>query len=170
MTSWTYIVESTPWIAAGLLVGFFVGRSTVAAEVIAESAQVEGEGVSGKTSKRRFRFTSNGVIAVLLVVLGIATAVQSYVQSEATARLTDCQIAYANGFADALDARSTATADAQNAQDELWATIAALSPSPQAREQFRDALKVYLGKRAAAKKAQKENPYPPAPRDVCKGH
>lgn len=120
------------------------------------------------TPKRRAWVTSNGVIAAVLIVLGTATAVQSYAQSEATARLTDCQTAYANGFADALDARSTATAEAQDALDELLGKVATLTPTPQGRAEFRDALDDYLDKRAEAKKAQKEHPYPPAPRDVCK--
>jgi hypothetical protein len=168
VTSWSYVVQSTPWIVAGLLVGFFVGRSTVAAEVIADGTQ-EGDDMSGK-SKRRFRFTSNGVIAALLVMLGIATAVQSYVQSEATERLAVCQQAYSNGFADALDARSDATQAAQNALDDLLSSVASITPTPQGRDQFRAALTEYLDKRAAAKRAQKEHPYPPAPRDVCKDH
>lgn len=168
MTSLSYLVQSTPWIVAGLLVGFFVGRSTVAAEVIADGAQKDGGNEMSGTPKLRQRFTSNGVIATLLVALGIATAVQSYVQSEATSELAACQQAYSNGFADAIDARSEATQEAQQALDELLSTVASITPTPDGRDQFRDALTEYLDKRAAAKQAQKENPYPPAPRDVCK--
>lgn len=164
-----YIVQSTPWIAAGLLVGFFVGRSTVAAGVIIEAVQGEGDGMrESSTPKRKWRLTTNGVIAFVLVLLGTGTAVQSYVQSEATAKLTECQTAYANGFADALDARSKASGEAQDALDELLSTVAAITPTPEGRDQFSAALADYLTKRAEAKKTQKEHPYPPAPRDVCK--
>lgn len=165
-----YIVQSMPWIAAGLLVGFFVGRSTAAATVIIEAVQGEGDGMreSSAPVKRKLRVTTNGVIAFVLVLLGTATAVQSYVQSEATAKLTECQTAYANGFADALDARSTASSEAQDALDELLSTVAAITPTPGGRQQFADALAEYLEKRAEAKKTQAEHPYPPAPRDVCK--
>lgn len=166
-SSLLYIVQSAPWIVAGLLVGFFVGRSTVAAAVIIDAVQGEGDDMPSKP-KRKFRFTSNGVIAALLIVLGTATAVQSWAQSEATARLTECQTAYANGFADALDARSEATSAAQDALDELLSTVAAIAPTPEGRQTFRLALEDYLSKRAEAKKTQAENPYPPAPRDVCK--
>ncbi len=173
MTSALYIIQSLPWIVAGLLVGFFVGRATVAAEVVAEALQDEGDAMSDPSApqtKRRpwKRVTSNGVIGFLLVALGAATAVQSYAQSEATARLTECQTAYANGFADALDARSTATAEAQDALDELLTTVASLTPTPESRQRFADALGEYLSKRAAAKQAQKDNPYPEPPRDVCR--
>lgn len=168
-SSLIYIVQSAPWIVAGLLVGFFVGRSTVAAAVIIEAVQGEGDDMrDASTPKKRFRFTSNGVVAALLIVLGTATAVQSYVQSEATARLTQCQTAYANGFADALDARSKAAGDAQDALDDFLFTVAEIAPTPEGREQFQRAFRDYLSKRAEAKKTQAENPYPPAPRDVCK--
>lgn len=163
-----YIVQTAPWVAAGLLVGFFVGRSTVAAAVIIDAAQGEGDEMPSSPRKHRFRVTLNGFIAAALVGLGIATAVQAAVQGAATSRLTDCQTAYANGFADALDARSKATAEAQDALDGLLGTVALLTPTPEGRQQFWDALNDYLDKRAEAKKTQAENPYPPAPRDVCK--
>lgn len=169
MTSLTYLAESVPWILAGLVTGFFLGRSTVAVEVIADAVQDGEAEMSDKPAsrKRRPKFTTNGVTMGVLIVLGIATAVQTYVQGEATARLTECQTAYANGFADALEARSEASADAQEAQDELWRKVAALTPTPQARGQFKAALDEYLDKRGQAKEAQAENPFPAPPRDVC---
>lgn len=173
MTSWTYLTQSVPWILAGLLVGFFVGRSTAAVDAIAVAVQDEGGSMPEDkpvqdTRRRRPRLTVNGALGAVIVALGIFTAVQSYVQSEATAKLTACQTAYANGFADALDARSSATAEAQDALDELLSTVASITPTPEGRDQFREALAEYLSKRADAKKTQKEHPYPPAPRDVCK--
>lgn len=172
MTSWDYITQSVPWITVGLLVGFFMARSTVAVEQIADAVQHEVESMSGndeKTQKsRRTRFTTTHVLGIVLVLLGTFSAVQAMVQSNATNRLTECQLAYADGFADALDARSKAATEAQEAQDELWSTVASLSPTPESREVFRDALNEYLKKRAAAKKAQADHPFPEPPRDVCK--
>lgn len=169
MTSLTYIVESTPWIVVGLLVGFFMGSSTAAVEAIADAVQDEGEIMSdAPVRERRPRFTTTVVLGVVIAVLGVFTAVQSYVQSAATDRLTECQVAYANGFADALDARSSATSEAQNALDEFLSTAAAAVPTSEGRDQVRKALAEYLAKRADAKKAQAEHPFPPAPRDVCK--
>lgn len=172
MTSWEYITQSVPWIAVGLLVGFFMARSTVAVEQIADVVQNEAGHMSGNDKSdpkpRRSRFTSTHVLGAVVVVLGVFTAVQGYVQGEATARLTECQTAYANGFADALEARSEASADAQDAVDELWSTVAAIMQSPQGREEFAAALDKYQKRRADARKAQEEHPFPPAPRDMCK--
>lgn len=172
MTSLSYFAESVPWILAGLVVGFFMGRSTRAVEAIADAVQEEGDAMPGR---RRIRFTGNGVIIGVLVALGIATATQAYVQGDATSRvaeenrrLGECQKAYISGFADALDARSTASAEAQDALDDFLFTVAKIAPSPEGQAKFQDAFNEYVKKRAEAKKAQAENPYPPAPRDVCK--
>lgn len=165
-----YIVQSLPWITAGLLTGFFIGRATVAVEVVTDAVRSEGDEMrdSSPPEKKRPKVSSNAVIAAVLVALGLATAVQSYVQSQATARVTECQTAYANGFADALDARSKATAEAQNALDDLLTTVSEVAPTPEGRAQFRRALADYLEKRAEAKKTQREHPYPDPPRDLCK--
>lgn len=171
MTSLLYVVQSVPWIAAGLLVGFFVGRSTVAAEAITDAVQQEGDDVRESSGpKKKFRFTSNGVIAALLVVLGIATAVQAVVQNQADARQDACQTAYANGFADALDARSQSSREAQDALDAWMTKVNAIiqAPTPEARGQILQAFKDYLAARQEAKDTQADHPFPPAPRDVCK--
>lgn len=177
MTSWTYMSQSLPWIIAGLIVGFLMGRSTVAADAIAGAVQAKGDKMSGTSeiapereprgAARRVRFSSFNVLLVVVIVLGVFTAVQSYVQGEATQRLAACQTAYSNGFADALDARSQATSQAQDALDELLSKAASAVPSTEGREQVRRALSDYLAKRAEAKRTQKEHPFPPAPRDVC---
>ncbi len=168
MTSWTYITQSVPWALGGLLVGFLMARSTVAVEAIADAVHDEGDPMPAASPTRRPRFNGITVLGAVIVVLGVFTAVQSYVQASATDRLTECQTAYANGFADALDARSDATSAAQDALDDLLTTVASITPTPEGREEFRVALADYLAKRADAKKTQAENPYPPAPRDVCK--
>jgi hypothetical protein len=175
VTSWTYLTQSVPWILAGLLVGFFVGRSTAAVDAIAGAVRDEGEPMPEhqpvqEARRRRPRVTVNGVLGAVIVALGIFTAVQSYVQSEATARLTECQTAYANGFADALDARSKASVEAQEALDEWMTKVNSTiqAPSPEAATQIREAFADYLKARSQAKETQQANPYPPAPRDVCK--
>jgi hypothetical protein len=168
VTSWTYITQSVPWALGGLLIGFLMARSTVAFEAIADAVHDEGEPMTVDLPARRPRFNGITVLGAVIVVLGVFTAVQSYVQSAATDRLTECQTAYANGFADALDARSDATSAAQDALDDLLTTVASITPTPEGREEFRVALSSYLSKRVDAKKTQKENPYPPAPRDVCR--
>lgn len=173
MTSWSYILQSLPWALAGLLTGFFMGRSTTVVEAIADAVQEgdganeEGVAMSGSTKSLRRRIDSVHVIGAIVVVLGVFTAVQSYVQGHATERLTVCTQAYSNGFADAIEQRSKASAEAQDALDEFLSAVSAATPTQQGRDLVRDALAQYLSKRADAKKAQSENPFPAPPRDVC---
>lgn len=178
MTSWAYIVQSVPWALAGLVVGCLIGRSTVAVETIADAVQ-EGDPVpdidAPKPKRRkRFRLTSNHVIGVVLLVLGGFTIAQSYVQnaaterqSLATERLAICTQAYSDGFADAIEERSKASTDAQNALDEFMFSLAQATPTQEGRDRARAAFTAYIDKRAAAKRAQAEHPYPAPPRDVC---
>lgn len=166
MTSWSYIAESLPWAIAGLLAGYFMARSTVAVATIAAAAKEEIP-VADQPS-RRPRFSATHVIGVVVALLGIFTAVQSYVQGEATERLAVCTQAYSNGFADAIEERSKASADAQNALDDFITAVAKATPTEAGRDQVRKAFDDYLSKRATAKKAQAENPYPAPPRDVCR--
>jgi hypothetical protein len=167
VTSWTYILQSLPWTIAGALVGFFMGRSTVAVQVIAEAVQEGDDMPEPARVPLRRRVTPMHVIGAVVVVLGIFTAVQGYVQSEATERLTLCTQAYSNGFADAIEERSKASAEAQDALDEFFFTLARVAPSAEGREQMRQAFDAYVAKRSAAKKTQAEHPYPAPPRDVC---
>lgn len=176
MTSWSYILQSLPWALAGLLAGFFMGRSTTVVEAIAGAVQ-EGDGAIeeevavgrdiGKAKSWLRRIESVHIIGVIVVVLGVFTAVQSYVQGHATERLTICTQAYSNGFADAIEQRSKASTDAQDALDGFLSAVSAATPTAQGQSLVRDALNQYLSKRADAKKAQAENPFPAPPRDVC---
>jgi hypothetical protein len=170
VTSWDYIVRSVPWSLAGLLIGVFIGRLTVAADAIAAAVQDEETTMPDPRTprRRRWRITKNGVVVGVLVTLGLLTGVQAYVQGEATDRLAECQATYSNALADALDARFGASSEAQQALDELLSTVSAAAPTPEGGQQVRQALADYQSKRADAKRAQKDNPYPPAPRDACK--
>jgi len=179
VTAWNYIAQSVPWMLAGLLVGWLMGRSTVAVETIAEAVQ-EGDDVPETTTpatnlRRRRRFNATHFIGVLLVLLGAFTIVQAYLQdvaterqSRATERLAQCTNAYASGFADAIEQRSKSTAEAQDALDTLLSEFAKITPTPDGRDAARRALSDYLTKRAEAKRTQAENPYPAPPRDVCR--
>lgn len=168
MTSWTYILQSIPWTFAGVLIGWFMCRATIAVEVIAEVVQ-DGDEMPKEPARIPLwrRITSMHLIGALVVILGIMTAVQGYVQNEATQRLTLCTQAYSNGFADAIEERSKATADAQNALDDFLTAVSSATPTLEGRELVRKALADYLAKRVSAKKAQAEHPYPAPPRDVC---
>lgn len=179
MTSLTYFVESVPWLVVGLIGGFVLGRSTVALSAIADAAQrrdneggsmsdVETGSVSKPVKQRRFSLIH--VIGLALIGLSVFSAIQDNAQDEATARLTECQLAYADGFADALDARSKASLESQEALDAWMTRVNAViqAPSPQAAEEIRKAFTEYLEARREAKETQKTNPYPDPPRDVCK--
>lgn len=176
MTSWGYILQSLPWAIAGALVGFFMGRSTVAVQVIAEAVQ---EGADMPAEEIRIpwyrKITAMQVIGTVVVLLGIFTAVQGYVlndetrrQGQETQRLGQCMIAYGNGFADALEARSNASQEAQNGLDDLLTKAVSATPTVEGRDVVRQALHDYLANRAAAKKTQAEHPFPDPPRDACK--
>ena len=148
--------------------GFLIGRLTRAVEQLAATKLITdvSKGAAMERKPRRIRLRFEHYVAVFLVLLGIFTAVQSQRQSA-------CTRDYANSFADALDARSSSSATAQTALDELMTTVGQLTSAgqaggPDAAMKFRAALADYLNKRAAAKEQQQRNPYPPAPRDLCK--
>lgn len=177
MTSLTYAVESVPWIVAGLIAGFFMGRSTVALTVIAHAVQVRDNERSpmpeqdpAPPATKRWRFSLVHVMGAALIGLSVFGVVQNNAQDDATARLAVCQAAYANGFADALDARSKASAESQVALDEWMAKVNAIiqAPTAEAAAQIRRAFADYQAARSEAKKKQEANPYPDPPRDVCK--
>jgi len=172
-----YTVSSIIWAGAGLVVGFAAGRLTRTVDRMAENVETITDAVTEgspavTTSRRRRRPSYEHVIGAVVVLLGIFTAANGIHQTSETRRFADCTRAYSDGFADALDARSAASAQAQEALDDLMATVGQLTSvgeagTPQAQEQFRTALSDYLTKRTEAKKKQRENPFPEAPRKVC---
>jgi urease accessory protein UreF len=155
----------------GFVVGFLLGRMSRDTHDIAVTMD-QGEFVDER--KRRRRPTYQSVMGVVVVLLGLATAVQGIYQDSATRRVANCTRAYANGFADAIDARSEASAASQNALDGWMTTLDELltratpeTDTAAARERFRLSTAEYLSKRAEFKKQQAEHPLPPPPRDVC---
>jgi hypothetical protein len=172
-----YILHALGWSLAGAVVGVLLDRAVLALQQIARTTTKEEPVAEADQPRNRRRF-GRSVVPAVLVVLAIVTAVQSIItartdanQDAETRRVQNCQVAYANGFADALDARAQAQTAAQEALDELMTTVGTLTTgaaSPEAREKFRAALSDYLAKRETAKRKQKDNPYPPAPRDLCK--
>lgn len=167
----TYLAERLPWAVLGLLIGSLLSRGICDLQAIAVAVNPEDSDMAVSPRKPWYRrITGNGVIGVVVFVLAVGTVVQGYVASEATRRIAECTKGYSNGFADALDARSDANAQAQQALDDLMTKVGELSAgvsTPESRAVFRSALNDYLSKRAEAKKKQSEHPFPPAPRDVC---
>lgn len=172
-----YTVSSLIWAGGGLVVGFAFGRLTRTVDRMASNVETITEAVTEgsptvTTPARRRRPTSEQMVGAIVVLLGLFTAAQSLYQDSATRRVAECTRAYSNGFADALDARSTASAEAQEALDGLMATVGEVmttaAGTPQARLRVQEAVSDYLAKRAESKKKQQENPFPPAPRDLCR--
>ncbi|MFE2751554.1 hypothetical protein ACFXGA_06075 [Actinosynnema sp. NPDC059335] len=158
--NWQYLLHSVVWLAGGFVLGVLYTRSSQDVHRIANAV----EGAVQTVPRRRWRPSYQVVLGVVVLVLTMYTTVTTW-------RLSECQLAYANRFADALDARTVATGEAQQALDELMATVGQLmtgGASPQARESFRAALHEYLTKRDSAKRKQAEHPFPPAPRDLCR--
>jgi thiol:disulfide interchange protein len=149
-----YILERLPWAGAGLLAGYLLGLHIR-----------KGTGVNGNGKK--WRPNGRDVFGLILVILGIFTAVQTMVQSRATDRLTVCVATYSDQLAVAIDIRSKASAEAQRASDVMWQSIANLPQTDEGRAKARQVFTEYIAKREAANRAQEQNPYPPPPRAVC---
>lgn len=176
MTALHYLVASVPWTAVGLLVGYLAGRGVRDLDRIAEAVTPE-DGMPVHTTRPKWlrRFTSNVIIGITVVILGIATAVQGYVQNEATRRIADCTRGYSNGFADAIDARSAASAAEREALvqwmrtlDELLTKASPGGDPAAARQRFAAATSEYLKKQDDLRLKQQDNPFPEPPRDACK--
>jgi hypothetical protein len=119
-------------------------------------------------ARRLDRVTSQRMTAIVVLLLAIATVAQGVVEGQATQRLTHCQSSYSNRLADAIDARSTASATAQDALDQLVTAVgAALHGGQVGAGDFQRAIAQYQTKRAALKRQQAEHPYPAPPRTVC---
>lgn len=167
---WTYLTESAGWAVLGFIVGYLVGRAARDAHRVVTAITTENTMTEQylPTPRRRVP-TGQFVLGVVVVLLGIITVAQGITTSSTTRRITECQAAYSNGFADALDARASATADAQMALDELVKAISGyLASPPVPPDKVRAAIGDYLAKRAKAETERQQHPYPPPPRDLCK--
>jgi len=171
----TYVIQSGIWAVCGFVIGFLAGvlvrdiRRDVhrIAEVVEGEAAVEDNLPCVPRWRRQWL---RPLIGIVVITLGIFTAVQGVWQGAELRRVSGCQQAYSNGFADAIDARTQASGDAQNALDKLMSTVGAVmqSADPARRGDLQQAIRDYLDARTRAKATQQAHPYPPAPRDLCK--
>lgn len=157
MNAVIYLVQAFAWSVAGGLIGYMFGANLC--------RTTEGSDVT----KTRWRPKFDHIIAACFLALAVATAVQGYVLGNRTDALSRCQLAYSTGFADAIDARTQASREKDEAQDELWKIVRSgfQAPGPDIRTRFEHQLNLYLDARERVKESQKDNPYPPAPRDAC---
>jgi hypothetical protein len=166
-----YVAQSAAWAVGGFLGGYLAGRAARDVHQLASAVETGDTTVDPPPPpSRRRRPRAEWVLGVVVLLLAIVTVVQGLVQSAATRRVVQCQAEYGNAFADALDARTQASAGAQNALDQLVTTIGNTlngPPSPARAAAVHQAIAEYLATRAKLKQQQQAHPYPPAPRDLC---
>lgn len=172
-----YAAQSAGWVTAGFLGGWLAGRAGRDLHTLAEAVETAetgdttvGEDPPSPPPRHRRRPRPEWVIGVVVLLLAITTVAQGIVESVAARRIVACQTAYVNAFADALDARTQASTDAQDALDQLVTTIGGTftsPPSPGRGQAVQKAITDYLASRDRVKRQQRAHPYPPAPRDLC---
>lgn len=172
---WLYLAQTLGWCGVGFVTGFMFGHTARDVHRIAAAVTPAEEDPLTEPAVRRRRWLRRiephpTIVAVVVFVMAILSVVQGIAQSRATEVLVRCQQTYSNAFADALDARSDATGDAQDALDALIARINELlqSGDPRRREELQGAINDYVGKRAEVKALQRDHPYPPPPRAACR--
>lgn len=164
MSALMFLIQTVASMVLGFLVGFLLGRAVRDVHRIADAVTDEETAVPQDRPNRPRWLSTQLVVAAIVVLLGVLTVAQGLIQSAATERLTECQADYSNQFADALEARSAATAQAQSSLDELIAVVAqSIDPTVIQR-----AVNDYLAKRDAVQREQQANPYPEPPRDACR--
>ncbi|MDX3661337.1 hypothetical protein PV646_28865 [Streptomyces sp. ID05-26A] len=162
-----YLLHAFGWSAFGATVGVLLDRAVIRYRTRPKGIVVPDRKQNDNGWWRRY---SGAVVPAVLIVLAIVTAVQGVVLNRVNEQQDQCQLAYANGFADALEARTRTSADAQSALDDLMRLVGQALRTGTARdpEPVQKAVDNYLQQREAAKATQRDNPYPPAPRDLCK--
>lgn len=160
MTPLVYVTHSAVWFAAGFIVRLQLGTRPKEAFVP----------MAPKTTRSKHDVPR--LINIAVVVLVVVSAVQSYLLYDRTRYIVTCLNAYAVGVGAALDARSTASADAQRNMDEFLAAVgqvvAGTTVPGEGRPKVAAALDKYFAARKHATEQQKSNPYPPAPVGLCK--
>lgn len=175
MNTWLYLAQTVGVGSVSFLLGYVAGRAARDVHRIAQSVTTGGEPMHTRRPRRISANARQLTIAIVVVVLGIVTVVQGLIQSANVRRIIDCNAAYANALADAIDARSAGSQQAQDALDELMRTIGALAatqPVDEAdvqrrRDASRKAVSDYVTKREEVKALQRNNPYPAPPRESC---
>lgn len=173
---WLDFYKSIPEFGLGVLLGYALGTFINAARAITSVCILEGESMKENPSIRdraanwASKVRGIHVLGVVILALTGFSALQSVQASEETQRIALCQEAYSNGFADALDKRTEYNSSRQESLDKLMRTFGDVvaMPSDDGALRIRAALAEYNSESAKAKQAQIDNPYPQAPRDLCK--
>lgn len=167
-TSWTIA-----WTLAGGIGGYLLGRLTRDVHRLAnptlEGERVPEPAVETPRRPRRWRPGPQLLVGLLVVLLGVGTAVQGVVVSNRVEHLQQCQARYSNRFADAIDARTDTSNNSQQALDDLVNTIGKnLGGNGKANQAaISRALRQYMAQRAKTKQQRAKHPYPEPPREAC---
>jgi hypothetical protein len=172
-----YVSLSIPWGIAGWLAGYTAGYKAVlwsrtmptTIERPTETPSKNSE--DGRPWYRRTQTWTGAAVAAIGLVTGLQWflgGAETRRVAEETHRLAVCQSAYASGFADAIEARADETRTKDDAIDGAFIAFEAAFKGTIGRPEVEAAISKYNTARAAQKKAQAENPYPMAPRDLCK--
>jgi hypothetical protein len=177
MISLLYVLYALLWFGLGVVAGAQWTRmrrevSRIANAQVGEEAVVAQEEIDEKAARRR-RWPRR-VLDVFVVLLFVSSAIQAYITYDRIEQVVACQRAYQTGFADALEARQAPAAVERAALIAWMTTLDELLTKTQpggdvvaARQRFAAATGEYLQKQAELTRKQRENPYPPSPRDVC---
>ena len=116
MTPLIYVLSALGWFAFGAVVGAQWTRlrrevrriaNAQAGEETVAPHQETGEATSKTARPRRW---GRRILDTFVVLLFIGSAVQAYVTNEQITAVVECQNGYHAGWADAFDARQTASA------------------------------------------------------------
>ena len=156
-----------------IMIGWLLGRTGRNTAIVA--AAVEGEEPTKEPDRRHANPTQ--VIAILMMVVagvtavnGVSVSIQQGEQAEEHRDFTECVSSQFNKLADALDARANPQREATLMQDEIWRVVseAFRNPTPESSKRIQDAVDAYNQARFEVTEAQRKNPLPDPPRDVCR--
>lgn len=180
MTTLIYVLYAVAWFGLGVIVGAQWTRMRrdvrrLANDQAGEKAVAPHEELPEvQPQPARVRRWSRRVLDTFVVLLFIGSAVQAYVTYDQIQGVVECQKGYQAGWADAFDARQTASAAERAALitwmktlDELITRTPSGADPNVGRQRFAAATSEYLQRQAELTRKQQENPYPPSPRDVC---
>lgn len=111
------------------------------------------------------RAVANTLVAVLLVVMGVATTVVGvglWIQRQQSSDFTHCTAEWQDDFITAYKARSMAGLAVSRAMDRVVQAVSDHDP-----DAFRHAVRHYLSVRARQNEERASNPLPPLPSVRC---
>lgn len=165
-----YVVNSLLWAAAGLGLGFVLGRQWRAIHDIRRQFVADPVAMAPKPPPRHRRPKAEQVLGGILVILALLSVTGVAIQTERLNQLISCQAEYNRAFAESIRIRADATIDERNRTKNLWLAFLAHAPAkpgeqtPEGREASIRALNDYL---AALDRANAARQIAPIPTNQC---